>query len=642
MSRELARLAAEGGDLPHRARSARAPTSAPSCEHLGIASLNLEFGGEDDDAGIYHSRYDSFDHFIRFGDPTFEYGVALAQGRRPHRAAHRRRGSAADALRRFQRHAGPLCQAAAQAGGRRAQGRAAAAQTAGCERLRAGQPIRPGRWRRPSACPTFRTSTWRRSIRRQQRLRQSAQAYEAAYAARAAAGLSIPGTQLRKINGLMASHGAAPAGCGGPAGPALVQEHDAGAGPADRLGVKTVPAVREALEARDWSGAEQYAASPRRCWTAIARSSTASRHSSMPRDSTCGRSKLSSGGYLRGVTMSVRVMRKFGVGLTCLSLTCLAGAALPQSATSPAGTNMLGFTAGGAAQERDLEQRFDAQLSAPEMRDWLKRLSSEPNQVGSPHDKANAELMLAQFKQWGWDAHIETFDVLYPTPKQELVEMVAPTTFKATLHEPPVKGDRTSALRGRACRPTTSTAPTATSRRRWCMSTTACPTTTRNWRAWRRRQGQDRDRALRRRLARPEAEARPRARRGRLPHLFRSARRRLFQRRRLSQGRLAAAGRRAARLGARTCSCIPAIRTTPGYGSVPGAKHLAVEGRQDHPEDSGAADLLRRRDAAAAGAGRPGRTGKLARGVADHLSRRRGAGQGAHGRQVRLEPEADL
>ena len=146
--------------------------------------------------------------------------------------------------------------------------------------------------------------------------------------------------------------------------------------------------------------------------------------------------------------MSVRVVRKFGVGLTCLSLTCLAGAALPQSAAAPASMDMLGFTSGAAGQEHDLEQRFDAELSAPEMRDWLQRLSAAPNQVGSPHDKANAEFLLAQFKKWGWDARIETFDVLYPTPKQELVEMVAPTTFKATLHEPPIKGDRTSALGG--------------------------------------------------------------------------------------------------------------------------------------------------------------------------------------------------
>jgi len=146
--------------------------------------------------------------------------------------------------------------------------------------------------------------------------------------------------------------------------------------------------------------------------------------------------------------MMTMYARKVGIALACLSLTCIAGAATPPDPPSSSANGMLGFTSAGAAQQQQLEQRFDALLSASEMRDWLKRLSSEPNQVGSPHDKANAEWMLAQFKEWGWDARIERFDVLYPTPKQELVELVAPTKFKATLHEPPVRGDRTSTLPG--------------------------------------------------------------------------------------------------------------------------------------------------------------------------------------------------
>jgi N-acetylated-alpha-linked acidic dipeptidase len=52
--------------------------------------------------------------------------------------------------------------------------------------------------------------------------------------------------------------------------------------------------------------------------------------------------------------------------------------------------------------------------------------------------------MLAQFQAWGWDAHLETFDVLYPTPKQVAVELVAPTHYVAKLQEPAVPGDRTS------------------------------------------------------------------------------------------------------------------------------------------------------------------------------------------------------
>ncbi|TAN07319.1 MAG: M28 family peptidase [Rhodanobacteraceae bacterium] len=143
-------------------------------------------------------------------------------------------------------------------------------------------------------------------------------------------------------------------------------------------------------------------------------------------------------------------LRKLGVALACLSLACVAGAATPAgpAPASPTATGMLGFTAQGVAQQQTLEKRFNALLSAPEMRGWLEQLSVEPNQVGSPHDKANADFLLAQFKQWGWDAHIEKFDVLYPTPKQELVELVAPTVFKAALHEPPIKGDPTSALPG--------------------------------------------------------------------------------------------------------------------------------------------------------------------------------------------------
>jgi N-acetylated-alpha-linked acidic dipeptidase len=50
----------------------------PFLQHLGVNSLDLGFEGETD-YGVYHSAYDSFDHFRRFVDPTFEYGVALAK-----------------------------------------------------------------------------------------------------------------------------------------------------------------------------------------------------------------------------------------------------------------------------------------------------------------------------------------------------------------------------------------------------------------------------------------------------------------------------------------------------------------------------------------------------------------------------------
>ncbi|HWW79913.1 MAG TPA: transferrin receptor-like dimerization domain-containing protein [Steroidobacteraceae bacterium] len=120
-------------------------------------------------------------------------------------------------------------------------------------------------------------------------------------------------------------------------------------------------------------------------------------------------------------------------------------AATAASPPPPAGATMFGFTSDEAATERALEHRFDADINASDLRGWLKTLSSEPNNVGSPHDKANAEAVRDLFKQWGWDAQIETFEVLYPTLKQHTLELVGPTNFVASLKEPPVAGDESSA-----------------------------------------------------------------------------------------------------------------------------------------------------------------------------------------------------
>ncbi|HEX3664134.1 MAG TPA: transferrin receptor-like dimerization domain-containing protein [Rhizomicrobium sp.] len=104
------------------------------------------------------------------------------------------------------------------------------------------------------------------------------------------------------------------------------------------------------------------------------------------------------------------------------------------------------------SEDAALFARLDASIQPNELRDWMKMLASEPNHVGSPHDKANAEWVLAQFKSWGWDAHIETFYALYPTPIHESLEMVSPRPFKAMLQEPPIPGD-TSARATQAALP---------------------------------------------------------------------------------------------------------------------------------------------------------------------------------------------
>lgn len=114
---------------------------------------------------------------------------------------------------------------------------------------------------------------------------------------------------------------------------------------------------------------------------------------------------------------------------------------------------ILGFSSPHAGQERALEARFDAKVSPEEMRDWLEQLSSAPNHVGAAHDKANAEFLLQKFKAFGFDAKIETFEVLYPTPLSESLDLLGPSPYHATLREPPMAGDRTSTQTDQALPP---------------------------------------------------------------------------------------------------------------------------------------------------------------------------------------------
>ncbi len=115
-----------------------------------------------------------------------------------------------------------------------------------------------------------------------------------------------------------------------------------------------------------------------------------------------------------------------------------------QVAPTAASDSLLGFTAQSSAGERQWEEKFKAIPDPKLMRDYMQRLSARPHHVGSPYDKQNAEWILAQLQSWGWDAKIEQFQVLFPTPKSRLLEMTAPTVFKAKLEEPALAVDPTS------------------------------------------------------------------------------------------------------------------------------------------------------------------------------------------------------
>ncbi|MCB0463167.1 MAG: transferrin receptor-like dimerization domain-containing protein [Flavobacteriaceae bacterium] len=112
--------------------------------------------------------------------------------------------------------------------------------------------------------------------------------------------------------------------------------------------------------------------------------------------------------------------------------------------TLTAQSTIMGFSDETAKTQLQLEANYDKLLNANNLDEWMKYLSAEPHHVGSPYDKKVVDFVAAKFKEWGFDVRIEKFNVLFPTPKVRLVEMTAPTKFKASLTEPPVEGDEYS------------------------------------------------------------------------------------------------------------------------------------------------------------------------------------------------------
>src|SRR5947199_5351807 len=208
--------------------------------------------------------------------------------------------------------------------------------------------------------------------------------------------------------------------------------------PPPRLGPSdsTAPARLPQAQRRTWS-----------CWTPIR----------WPTSATSARSRWSCAGVrcTPGTSWSTRLedssqppphfmTRGFPfMHLTARPLAALCLGALLGLAPSPTG-DLRGYSTDAAKAEREWEAKFRAIPSPDSLREDMRRLSARPHHVGSPYDKDNAEWLLAKFKSFGLDARIETFDVLFPTPKERVVELVAPTTFRAKLQEPPVPGDPTS------------------------------------------------------------------------------------------------------------------------------------------------------------------------------------------------------
>ena len=253
-----AKLAADGDDLPIEALGSGSDYSA-FLEHLGITTLDLGFGGEDDNAGIYHSRYDSFDHYSRFGDPDFEYGVALSKvaGHIVLRMADAnllplRFGDFSRTLDRYVDQLHKLVDSTRKATRQQHQLLDMHAYALDADPTR---PLAPPA--RDSDMPAIDLAPLDKAA---EALKQSAQAFQAAYARRAAAGFGLPLAQQQEINRQMGRMEQALTDPEGLPGRPWFKHYIYAPGMLTGYGVKTVPGVREAIEARRWDEADRHAA----------------------------------------------------------------------------------------------------------------------------------------------------------------------------------------------------------------------------------------------------------------------------------------------------------------------------------------------------------------------------------------------
>ena len=123
----------------------------------------------------------------------------------------------------------------------------------------------------------------------------------------------------------------------------------------------------------------------------------------------------------------------------------LAALVLAPRSLPPSDAPIRGFLPASVRAQRDWEAKFQALPDPDSLREYMRVLSARPHHLGSAGDSVNAAWLLQRLTSWGLDARIETFHVLFPTPRERVVALVAPRRFTAALREPPLKADPTSA-----------------------------------------------------------------------------------------------------------------------------------------------------------------------------------------------------
>lgn len=127
-------------------------------------------------------------------------------------------------------------------------------------------------------------------------------------------------------------------------------------------------------------------------------------------------------------------MHRFGAILALAS-------ALALPAFSQPAQPIRGFPPAEWKAQHEREERARSIVQPDRIHIYMERIASRPHQAGSPGNKAVADYLVAQLRDWGLDVRVEDFDALMPYPTTRVLEMTSPVRFRAELKEPAIPED---------------------------------------------------------------------------------------------------------------------------------------------------------------------------------------------------------
>lgn len=94
-----------------------------------------------------------------------------------------------------------------------------------------------------------------------------------------------------------------------------------------------------------------------------------------------------------------------------------------------------GFPSSAVAEQRQREEQVRKVPDSARLKTYMEAMAGEPHVAGRPGSRKVAEYAVEQFRSWGLDARLESFEALMPWPTERVLEMTAPTRHTMAIRE---------------------------------------------------------------------------------------------------------------------------------------------------------------------------------------------------------------